>query len=243
VKPNIKQFIRLFFILVALGAVAYLDTRDFDLEAILRTGGVLAVGSIVFAETGLLVGFFLPGDTLLFATGFFAAQGKIGLVASILAMFIGAVLGNMMGYEIGKRSGPKVFKKQEGLFFHKDNVEKAQAFYNKHGGKTVLFARFIPIVRTLAPLIAGIGKMDYRRFMFYTITGAFIWVVTVTMVGYWAGRVLGQYFDIEHYLLPLILLATLLTFGGSFLHLIKDEANRKKLKASSKNYFKSFFKN
>lgn len=229
--------------LVLVGAVIYLITRDFDLEAILRTGGVLAVGAIVFSETGLLVGFFLPGDTLLFATGFFAAQNKIGLIAAILAMFIGAVLGNMLGYEIGKRGGPKVFKRQEGLFFHKDNVDKAQAFYNKHGGKTVLFARFVPVVRTLAPLIAGIGKMDYKRFMLYTISGAFLWVVSVTLIGYWAGKVLGQYFNIEHYLLPLILLATFLTFGGSFIHLLREPENRKIIKANLKNYFKSFFKN
>ena len=105
-------------------------------------------------------------------------------------MFIGAVLGNMLGYEIGKRGGPKIFKRQEGLFFHKDNVDKAQAFYNKHGGKTVLFARFVPVVRTLAPLIAGIGKMDYKRFMFYTIGSDLFGVVSVTLIGYWAGKLL-----------------------------------------------------
>lgn len=242
-KLDYKAVFKLLLILVLVGAAAYLMTRDFNLEAIMRTGGVLALGAIVFSETGLLVGFFLPGDTLLFAAGFFASQDKIGLVAAIAAMFIGAVAGNMIGYEIGKRGGTKVFKREEGLFFHKDNVQRAQDFYDQHGGKTVLLARFIPIVRTIAPLLAGIGKMPYRRFLLYSIAGAFLWVVSVTLIGFWAGKVLGQYFDIEKYLLPAILLATVITFGGSFLHLLREQKNRDLMKKRLHNYYRSFFKN
>lgn len=234
---------RIAITVLIIGSVIFLMTRHIDIAILLETGGIIAIAATIFAETGLLIGFFLPGDTLLFAAGFFAAQGKISLISSLLAIFLGSILGNMLGYEIGRRSGPKIFTKEDALLLTPQTIEGAQSFYEKHGGKTILLARFIPIVRTLAPLMAGIGKMNYKTFLFYNIVGAFIWTVTVTMIGYLAGRLIGQYFDIDKYLLPVILLATFLTFGASFLHILKNEQQRKIIINKYKLFFKNFFKN
>ena len=129
-----------------------------DIEYILKTFGILGVGLIVFAESGLLIGFFLPGDTLLFLSGFFAAQGYFPIALLVAVIVISAVIGDNVGYSIGKKTGPKVFKKEEGIFFHKDHIERAEKFYETHGGKTIILARFVPVVRTFAPLVAGVGK-------------------------------------------------------------------------------------
>lgn len=234
---------RVALLILVVGIVIFLMTRHIDIAILLETGGIIAIAGTIFAETGLLIGFFLPGDTLLFAAGFFAAQGKISLIGSLLAIFLGSIFGNMLGYEIGRRSGPKIFTKEDTLLLTPQTIESAQKFYEKHGGKTILLARFIPIVRTLAPLMAGIGKMQYQTFLFYNIVGAFIWTISVTMIGYLAGRLVGQYFDIDKYLLPVILLATLLTFGASFLHILKSEQQRKIFFNKIKLFFKNFFKN
>lgn len=234
---------RIASLLLIVGVVLFLMTRHIDIGLLLETGGIIAIGSTIFAETGLLLGFFLPGDTLLFAAGFFASQEKLSLVGSILAVFIGATLGNLLGYEIGRRAGPRYFNKEEAVLLNKETVAGANNFYYKHGGKTILFARFIPVIRTLAPLIAGIGKMDYRKFVVYTTVGAAVWAISVTMIGYWAGTVIGEYFDIDKYLLPIILLAVLGTFGLSFVHVLKDQKARRVLINKTKVYFKNFFKN
>jgi membrane-associated protein len=226
-----------------VGIVVFLMTRHIDIAILLETGGIIAIAATIFAETGLLIGFFLPGDTLLFAAGFFAAQGKISLLGSLLAIFLGSVLGNMMGYEIGRRSGPKIFTNEDALLLTPQTIDGAQKFYKKHGGKTILLARFIPIIRTLAPLMAGIAKMNYQTFLFYNILGAIFWTVSVTMIGYLAGRMIGQYFNIDKYLLPVILLAMLLTFGASFLHILKNKQQRTIFLNKIKVFFTNFFKN
>lgn len=234
---------RIATVILVVGSVVFLMTRHINISALLETGGIIAIGLTIFAETGLLVGFFLPGDTLLFAAGFFASQDKISLFGSIVAVFIGAIFGNLLGYEIGRRTGPRLFKKEEAVLLNKETVDSADAFYKKHGGKTILFARFIPVIRTLAPLIAGIAKMDYKRFVAYTVAGAAIWSVSVTLIGYWAGIVIGEYFDIDKYLLPVILLAVLGTFGVSFMHVLRDKKARDAVFAKIKTYFIHFFKN
>lgn len=238
-----KKYIKLSACLIILALVIFALSRPIDINSILRTYGLLALALILFAETGLLVGFFLPGDTLLFAAGFFAAQGHLNLGIAILALFIGTFLGNLMGYEIGRRGGPKLFKNEDALLFSKQNVTYAENFYKKHGGKTILIARFIPVVRTLAPLIAGVGRMSYRIFVLFNFIGGVIWVTIVTLIGYWAGRVLGRYFNIDHYILPIVLLATLLTFGISFWQLWRDPVSRRQIKRLATQYYRTFFKN
>ena len=184
----------------------------------------------------------MPGDTLLFAAGFFAAQGRLNIGLTLFVLFIGTLIGNMVGYEIGKRSGPRIFKKDEALLFSKQNVEYAEAFYKRHGGKTILIARFIPIVRTLAPLIAGIGKMNYKLFMIYNAIGAFLWVFLITLIGYWAGSVLGKYFDIDKYILPVVFLVTVLTFAVSFWHIWKEPKSREHIKKHIRLRYNTLFK-
>ena len=223
-------------------AIMVIAGEHIEVSKIIETGGVLAIGAIVFAETGLLIGFFLPGDTLLFAAGFFAAQGRIGLAAALVSIIVGAFLGNIVGYEIGKRNGKRIFSKEDSVFFHKKYIESADEFYKKHGGKTILFARFVPIIRTLAPLMAGTAKMDYKRFMAYNLIGAILWGASITLVGYWAGKIIGQYFNIDKYIFPVILLATILTFGGSFVHALREPETRAALKKKITRNYKTFFK-
>ncbi|HTH72480.1 MAG TPA: DedA family protein [Candidatus Pristimantibacillus sp.] len=200
-----------------------------SVDKIFAAGGLIGLGLTVFAETGLLAGFFLPGDTLLFAAGFFAAQGRLSLAFTMLTLFAAAVIGNMAGYELGRRNGHKLFKKSDSILFHKDNIVKAQDFFKRHGGKAVILARFVPIVRTLSSPLAGMGKMPYAQFMLYNMLGAALWVPSITLIGFWAGKALGRYINIDHYILPAALLATLATFGVSFAHILRDPAGRKRI--------------
>ena len=242
-KIPLKALKRISILILIIGVVIFLLTRHIDIAVLLETGGIVAIALTIFAETGLLIGFFLPGDTLLFAAGFFASQDKISLLGSIIAVVLGAIIGNMAGYEIGRRSGPRIFKKEDALLLTPDTIHHAQKFYKEHGGKTILFARFIPVVRTLTPQIAGIGKMDYKAFMFYNVLGAIIWGISVTLIGFWAGEVVGSYFDIDKYLLPIIMLAVLATFGISFAHILKTKEHRDLLMHKTKIYIRDFFKN
>lgn len=182
-------------------------------------GGLLIIGAIVFAESGLLIGFFLPGDTLLFTAGFFAAQGQLPLAAVLGVIFLAAVIGDNVGYTIGKKTGPRLFRKKDGLVFRQEYIQRAEAFYEKHGGKTIILARFVPIVRTFAPVVAGVGNMTRQRFVFYNVIGAAVWTVSVVMLGHWLGSKIP---DIDKYLLPAVGLATIFTFGPTIWHLARD---------------------
>jgi membrane-associated protein len=182
-------------------------------------GGLLAVGVIIFAEAGLLIGFFLPGDTLLFPAGFFAAQGKLPLAGVLIVAFLGSVIGNEVGYIIGKKTGPRVFRKKDGIIFRQEYITKANEFYEKHGGKTIILARFLPILRTFAPLVAGVATMNRRKFFLYNLIGGAGWVSTTVLLGYWLGSKIP---NIDHYILPAIGIATLFTFGPTILHQLRE---------------------
>lgn len=199
-------------------------------EHLLQSAGVLTglllIGGMVFAESGLLIGFFLPGDTLLFTAGFFAAQGKLPLGWLMVVVILAAIIGDSVGYTIGRRTGHKIFRKQDGLFFRQEYIAKAEEFYEKHGGKTIILARFLPIIRTFAPLVAGVGNMHYKRFLSFNVIGATIWGGGVILLGHWLGSKIP---NIDHYLLPIVLLATLFTFSPVVIHIIKDKKLRKDL--------------
>jgi membrane-associated protein len=197
-----------------------------NVNSLIRSGGLLMIGAIVFAESGLLIGFFLPGDTLLFTAGFFAAQGQLPLGWLMLVVIIAAITGDSVGYTIGRRTGHKIFSKKDGLFFRQDYIIKAEAFYNDHGGKTIILARFIPIIRTFAPLVAGVGKMPYRRCLSFYIVGATIWGGGVVLLGHWLGSKIP---NIDHYLLPMVFLAMLFTFSPVILHILRDKKLRQDL--------------
>jgi membrane-associated protein len=195
----------------------------FELDSLLRTVGYAGIFAIVFAESGLLAGFFLPGDSLLFTAGFLASQGVFNIVALCIGTFIAAVVGDSVGYHFGKRVGPRAFNKEDSLVFSKENVEKSQKFFVKHGGKSIILARFVPLGRTFVPVIAGIGKMDYRRFLFFNLIGGFIWAVGVTLLGYFLGSVIP---DVDRYLLPIAFGIILITILPGLWHLLKDQEKR-----------------
>ncbi len=142
-----------------------------NVDTIIRSGGLLLIAGIIFAESGLLIGFFLPGDTLLFSAGFFSSQGQLPLGWLMLVVVVAAAAGDSVGYSIGRRTGNRIFKKADGLFFRQEYISKAADFYQKHGGKTIILARFIPIIRTFAPLVAGVGNMPYKRFLDFNLIG------------------------------------------------------------------------
>ncbi len=179
-------------------------------ETIISTLGALGVIGVIFLETGAFFGFFLPGDTLLFTACFLAAQGYVSLPLLLVGTFIAAVAGDNVGYSFGKKIGPKLFTKDESLLFSKKHIAKAQIFYEKYGKKTIIFARFIPIVRTFAPILAGVGMMRYKTFFFYNVIGGLIWTSGMLLLGY----LLGELFpNPDKYILPIILAIFFVSFS------------------------------
>ena len=172
-----------------------------DPQQLLITFGTIGLFLIVFAESGLLVGFFLPGDSLLFTAGLFAAQGTLNLPLILVGCFVAAVAGDQVGYAFGKKVGPALFRRPDSRFFKQEYVEKAQHFFDRHGVKTIVLARFVPIVRTFAPILAGVGTMKYRTFVTYNVIGGLLWAVGVILLGYMLGELIP---DIDTYLLPII---------------------------------------
>src|SRR6185369_17596903 len=152
----------------------------YDVRGLIEWGGLLMLTVIIFTETGLLFGFFLPGDSLLVTAGIFAAAGTLDLFTVLVVLSIAAVSGDQLGYWIGLTSGPKIFNREDSWFFHKRHAERAQRFYDRHGGKTIILARFIPIIRTFAPVVAGVGQMEYRRFVSFNVVGGVLWVWSMT---------------------------------------------------------------
>jgi membrane-associated protein len=171
-----------------------------DPQTIILAGGLLAIALIIFAESGLLIGFFLPGDSLLFTAGFLASQGVAGLDIWVLSLVcaVAAVLGPLVGYWYGHLWGPKLFNREDSLLFRKQHLMRAHEFYERHGGKALILARFIPIVRTFAPVVAGMAGMDYRKFVVYTLIGAAIWGFAVPWIGFFLGSAVpeaGRYME------------------------------------------------
>ena len=186
---------------------------------LIRTVGLLGLFAIVFTETGLFLGFFLPGDSLLFVAGLLAAQGLFPVSMLILVLLVAAITGNITGYWFGKKVGPKLFEREDSLLFRKAHVRRAQSFYEKHGAKTIMLARFIPIVRTFGPIVAGIAGMKYRSFMPYNVLGAVLWTVGLTSGGYLFGNLIT---DIDRYLLPVILAIIIISFLPAVWHIWQE---------------------
>ena len=164
---------------------------------------------IIFAETGLLIGFFLPGDSLLFTGGILASQGNLNIGVIAIGCFLAAVIGDQVGYTIGHRAGPPLFRRPDSRIFKQRYVDRTKEFFDKHGPKTILLARFVPVVRTFAPVLAGVGEMDRRTFTTYNVVGGFVWAVGVTVAGYILGSAIGS--DIDKYLLPIIAVIVVLS--------------------------------
>jgi membrane-associated protein len=194
-----------------------------DLVELIKTVGYIGLFAIIFAESGLLIGFFLPGDSLLFTAGFLASQGFLSLPILMVVCFVAAVAGDSVGYLFGRRVGRRIFQREDSLLFHKKNIIRAQEFYDKHGPKTIVLARFVPIVRTFAPIVAGIGEMDYRKFVTYNIVGGVLWAIGVTVAGYFLGTRIP---DVDKYLLPIIVVIVFISVLPGVLHVLGDEEMR-----------------
>lgn len=183
---------------------------------------------LVFAESGLLFGFMLPGDSVLVVVGLLSSQGifNIGILAPLLA--IAAIGGDSVGYWTGKKLGPRIFKKDKSLLFDKNHITRANEFYKKHGGKTIILARFMPYIRTFAPIMAGVGGMEYKKFLSYNIFGGLFWTWSMLGVGYFLGNVIP---DVDRYLIPIILIIVFISFLPSIIE------NRKTIKHQIKRGF------
>lgn len=169
---------------------------------IVKTLGAIGVIAIVFAESGLFFGFFLPGDSLLFTAGLVASQGYVNFWVLLVGSAVAAILGDSVGYTFGKKVGPKIFKKEDSRFFKKVYIERTKVFYEKHGKKTIILARFIPIVRTFAPILAGVGEMNYRTFISYNVIGGIGWTFSMLTLGYSLGKFIP---NVDQYILPIVL--------------------------------------
>jgi len=198
----------------------------FDLRALVEAGQLVAyivVTAIIFAECGLLIGFFLPGDSLLFTAGFLASQKLPGTDQNFFNIWtlsilcgVAAAIGPAVGYWFGRAVGPRLFTREDSRFFKRRHLQTAHAFYERHGGKALLLARFMPVVRTFAPIVAGMAAMDYARFVTYTLIGAVIWAIGVTWAGFFLGSTIP---DVDKYLLPIIALIIVVSIAPSVIHL------------------------
>jgi membrane-associated protein len=184
--------------------------RIYDVEFLVRTGGLLALIIIVFVETGLLIGFFLPGDSLLVTAGIFAARGDLDLLTLNVMLSLAAIAGDSVGYAIGARTGPKIFTRENSLFFNRKHLISAKEFYDRYGGFTIFIARFVPIIRTFAPVVAGVGGMEYRRFIAYNVFGGIFWVLTTTLAGFFLGRVIPNIQERIHVVIAIVIFLSLL---------------------------------
>ncbi|MEK7568872.1 MAG: VTT domain-containing protein [Patescibacteria group bacterium] len=198
----------------------------FDIAQLVQAFGYFGLFGIVFAETGLFFGFFFPGDSLLFTAGLISSQGFLNIWILVSFMITGAILGDSFGYWFGAKIGPRIFNREDSFFFHKKHIERTQKFYSKYGAKTVVLARFVPIVRTFAPILAGVGSMPYGIFVRYNILGGFVWGGGVTFLGYFLGKAIP---DAERYLLPIVLAIIVI----SFLPIVREVVNSKREKKRS----------
>lgn len=187
-------------------------------ESLLATFGTIGLFAVIFAESGLLFGFFLPGDSLLFTAGLLASQGKLNLPVILVGCFVAAVAGDQVGYAFGRRVGPALFNRPESRFFKREHVERADQFFDRHGPKTIVLARFVPIVRTFAPILAGVGSMQYRKFVMFNVVGGLAWAVGVTLTGYALGETIP---NVDRYLLPIIALIVVVSVVPVGIELLK----------------------
>jgi membrane-associated protein len=193
-----------------------------DPVKIISTLGYAGIFAIIFAESGLFFGFFLPGDSLLLTAGLLASRGILNEFILIPGLFIAAVLGDQVGYWFGAKTGPLIFSRDNSLLFRRKNLLAAKAFYEKHGGKTVTLARFVPFIRTFAPIVAGAAEMNYKRFVMFNLLGGFLWAICVTLLGYGLGKAFGNIEGIDKYFTLLVIAFFFIPGLPTLIHLWND---------------------
>jgi len=192
-------------------------TGAYSLDDLIRWGGYAILVGIVFTETGLLVGFFLPGDSLLITAGLVAAAGGLNIWLTNGLLIVAAVVGDSVGYAIGARIGPRLFTRAQSLLFNPRHVERTRRFYARYGAKTIVIARFVPIVRTFAPVVAGVGQMPYRRFLFYNVAGGVGWVTSMTWGGYLLGRAIPNIAEYIHIVVIVVIVLSVIPIAVEIL--------------------------
>ncbi len=207
----------------------------FDLVSIITATGYLGVTFMIFAESGLLIGLFFPGDGLLFTAGFLASRGIMNIWLLCAFTTLAAIAGVSSGYWFGHKFGPKVFTKTGSIWLSHEHLERAKVFFAKHGAKSIVLARFVPIVRTIVPIMAGMGAMSYGLFITYNIIGAILWAFLIPFIGYYLGQVVP---NIDHFILPLVLLIILASILPGIWHLIKEPATRKQMWLTARSLVK-----
>jgi membrane-associated protein len=193
--------------------VVQLLTNPAALFELVRWGGYVALVAIVFTETGLLIGFFLPGDSLLITAGLVAAAGGLDIWWLNVLLSAAAIVGDSVGYAIGYRTGPRIFTRDDSRWFNKRHLVRTREFYERHGGKTIVLARFIPIIRTFAPVVAGVGRMEYRRFLAYNVLGGIGWVASMTWAGYLLGQAIPDIGRYIHIVIVVVVILSLIPIG------------------------------
>jgi membrane-associated protein len=189
----------------------------YNVPELIRIVGFYGIVAVIFAETGLLIGFFLPGDSLLITAGLFAARGDFKFASLILALIPAAIIGNATGYFIGHRTGMTLYQRRDSLLFRREHLQMTHEYYEKHGGKTIILAQFIPILRTFAPVVAGVASMGYRQFATYNIVGAILWVGSMTTAGYLLGNLVPNIEQRIHYVVAVVIAISLLPPAIAFL--------------------------
>ena len=197
--------------------------RIYDVEGLVHVGGIVGLTAIVFTETGLLVGFFLPGDSLLVTAGLFAARGDLDVALLVGSLICAAVFGDTVGYNIGARTGPRLFSRPDSFLFNRKHLMTTKEFYERHGPFTIVIARFVPIIRTFAPVVAGIGAMEYRRFIAYNIMGGIGWVLAMVLGGYFLGQIVPNIHDHIHKVIVVVIVLSLLP---AIIKVAKDKLKR-----------------
>jgi len=193
-----------------LESVANLLHQIYDVEGLIQWGGLLMLVAIVFAETGLMIGFFLPGDSLLVTAGIFASTGHLDVLSLLLWVTVAAVAGDQLGYYIGYRTGPRIFRREDSLLFKRQHLLRARDFYERHGGKTIILARFIPVIRTFAPVVAGVGQMEYRRFVTFNVVGGVLWVWSMVILGVTLGNAVPNIDEHIHVVIAVVVFLSIL---------------------------------
>ncbi|MCC6934255.1 MAG: VTT domain-containing protein [Candidatus Yanofskybacteria bacterium] len=195
----------------------------FDIAALIKTAGYIGVAAIVFTESGLLIGLFLPGDSLLFTAGFLASQGYLSIAPLVALTFAAAAIGDNVGYWLGKKFGRSVFSRQGSLLLDPEHIARAERFYAEHGPKTIVLARFVPVVRSIAPVLAGVGSMHRRTFILYNLFGSLVWGVGIPLAGYWLGASVP---GIDRYMTLIVALILFTSVTPGIWKLLRDPESR-----------------
>jgi membrane-associated protein len=196
----------------------------FNITNLIQTGGLFLIAAVIFGESGMMVGFLFPGDTLLLSAGVLAAGHKLSLVQALIVIALAAIIGDNVGYQIGKSLGPRLFTKEDGVVFRKQHIDRAKEFYGKYGSRTMLLAHFVPVIRAFAPVTAGAADMSRKQFFFYDAIGDIAWTVALTLFGYFVGsKVPG----VDKYIEPILVAVIIIFLAPTLFHIMRDEKIRK----------------